>query len=56
MKHKDLIKILEENGYCLLRHGGNHDVYIKDNKMILVLIHKEVNEQLAKSIIRKLGK
>lgn len=27
MKTKDLIKLLEKNGWYLKRNGGNHDVY-----------------------------
>ncbi|EOS23873.1 hypothetical protein C806_02659 [Lachnospiraceae bacterium 3-1] len=30
MKTKDLIKLLESNGWKFKRHGGNHDVYVKD--------------------------
>ena len=29
MKTKDLIKLLESNGWKFKRHGGNHDVYVK---------------------------
>ena len=27
VKRKDLIKYLEENGFYLLREGGNHSIY-----------------------------
>ena len=27
MKQRDLIKILEKNGFHFVRHGGNHDIY-----------------------------
>ena len=29
MKTKDLIKLLERNGWEFKRHGANHDVYVK---------------------------
>ena len=29
MKTKDLINLLEKNGWKFKRHGGNHDVYEK---------------------------
>lgn len=29
MKKRDLIKLLEKNGWEFSRCGGNHDVYIK---------------------------
>lgn len=55
MKRRDLIKLLEENGWYLKRNGGDHDIYAKGNKRIPVPRHKEINEQLAKSIIKNLG-
>lgn len=33
MKTKHLINLLESNGWKFKRHGGNHDVYVKDGKM-----------------------
>lgn len=27
MKRKDLVKLLEKNGWYLKRNGGNHDLY-----------------------------
>ncbi len=27
MKRRDLIKLLEKNGWTFLRNGGNHDIY-----------------------------
>ena len=27
MKRKDLIRLLESNGWWLLRNGANHDIY-----------------------------
>ncbi len=32
MKTKDLIELLEKNGWVFKRHGGNHDIYVKDGK------------------------
>ena len=31
MKRRDLIKLLEKNGWTFKRAGGNHDVYVKGN-------------------------
>lgn len=28
MKRRDLVKMLEKNGFYLKRHGGDHDIYI----------------------------
>jgi mRNA interferase HicA len=53
MKQRDLIKKLEENGFVFERHGSNHDIYSRGEDVEEVPRHKEVNERLAKSIIRK---
>ena len=53
MKTRDLIALLEKNGWQFLRHGGNHDVYVKGKEREYVVRHKETDEMLAKSIIKK---
>lgn len=53
MKTKELIKLLEKNGWEFSRHGGNHDVYVKDGEIESVPRHKETRELLAKAIIRR---
>ncbi|HSK73872.1 MAG TPA: type II toxin-antitoxin system HicA family toxin [Pyrinomonadaceae bacterium] len=57
MKRRDLIKQLEEMGCVLVRHGGKHDWYtnMKTKQSQPVPRHKEINENLAKSIIKKLS-
>jgi len=45
MKRADLFRKLTELGYKLIRHGGRHDWYQ----------NKEIKENLAKSIIKKLS-
>lgn len=53
MKRKDLIKKLINNGWYFKRNGGNHDVYTDGIKDEAIPRHNEINEQLAKSIIRR---
>lgn len=55
MKQKDLIKLLERNGWTKAREGGNHTIYTKGNKMEAVPRHKEIAESLAKAIIKRWG-
>lgn len=55
MKTKDLIKLLEKNGWKFKRHGGNHDVYEKDGKRESIVRHRETDEELAKVIIKRNG-
>ena len=40
MKPKELIKILEKNGFIFARQSGSHAIYKKiDDKMVVVPIH-----------------
>ena len=55
MKRKDLIKMLEQNGWSFKRNGGSHDVYSKGTETEIIPRHKEINENLAKAIIRRRG-
>lgn len=55
MKRKELIKLLENNGWYLKRNGGNHDIYTNVTRIEPIPIHTEINERLAKGIIKKLG-
>lgn len=53
MKTKDLIKLLERNGWTFKRHGANHDIYVKGNEREPIVRHKETDEELARAIIRR---
>ena len=56
MKRADLVRKLEEAGCELIRHGGNHDWYRNSKTGVAQPIprHREVNEILAKNILKKL--
>ena len=55
MKRKDLIRLLESNGWRLMRNGANHDIYTNGTHSEPIPRHAEIKEQLAKSIIRRHG-
>lgn len=55
MKTKDLIKLLELNVWKFKRHGGNHDVYLKGSEREVIVRHREIDEMLAKAIIKRRG-
>lgn len=55
VKTKDLIKLLENNGWYLKRNGGNHDIYTNGKDVEIIPRHKEVKENLAKAIIKRRG-
>lgn len=53
MKRRDLIKKVENAGFEFERHGGDHDIYKRGDEEIQIPRHREINEKLAKAIIRK---
>jgi len=55
MKRRDLIKKLEQNGWWKIREGANHDIYTNGTQSEPIPRHTEINEFLAKSIIKRQG-
>ena len=58
MKRRELIKKIETLGGVLIRHGGKHDWYQNPVTKVCQPVprHNEINEYLARSILRKLSK
>lgn len=56
MKHRDLIRALKELGWYKLREGGNHEIWTNGKQSEPVPRHPEVNEMLAKKIIKNAKK
>ena len=56
MKRHDLIAHLEQAGCYLIRRGGKHDIYHNPDtgKTEPIPRHREINERLAKKIIKSL--
>ena len=54
MKKKDLEKLLRKNGWKMERQGGKHEVWSNGISTEPIPRHREINEQLAKAIIKKL--
>ncbi len=55
MKRRDLIKLLEKNGWKLNRSGAGHDIYVKGAESEPIPRHSEIKENLAKGIIKRHG-
>lgn len=53
MKNRDLIKKLTSAGFKFERHGGNHDIYRRGSDIEKIPRHNEINEKLAKMILKK---
>ncbi len=56
MKYRDFVKELENLGFTLDRHGSSHDIFKRGNETETVPRHREINEILARKIIRKAKK
>lgn len=55
MKRRDLIKKLEGAGFMFKEHGANHDTYKRGSDTEQVPRHTEINEIIAKKILKKWG-
>ncbi len=57
MKRRDLIRRIEQLGCVLIRHGSKHDWYQNPTTKFSQPVprHNEINEHLAKHIIKMLG-
>ena len=55
MKRSDLIRLLEQKGWYLLRNGSNHDIYTNGVKKETIPRHREIPEGLARTILKRMG-
>ena len=56
MNRVDLVRELEQGGCVLIRHGRRHDWYQNPKTGVCQPVprHREINERLARHILRKL--
>jgi len=52
VKRRKLEKLFKKNGWYFLRNGSDHDIWTDGKNEVSIPRHKEVNENLAKSLIR----
>ncbi|MCX5811365.1 MAG: type II toxin-antitoxin system HicA family toxin [Proteobacteria bacterium] len=55
VKRRDLIRYLEENGYRLLREGGNHSIYINEDIVVPIKRHKDFDRITANELCKQAG-
>lgn len=57
MKRTDLLRAIEALGCRLIRHGAKHDWYLNPATRMSQPVprHREINERLAKHIIKMLS-
>jgi predicted RNA binding protein YcfA (HicA-like mRNA interferase family) len=55
VKRRDLVKYLIENGFILIREGGNHSIFSKEKKMIPVKRHNTFDRITANELCKQAG-
>lgn len=55
VKQRDLVKKLESIEFRFERYGSRHDIYSRGSNKEEIPRHKEIDERLAKAILRKWG-
>jgi len=55
MKQRDLVKKLLKAGFEFYDHGANHDRYKRGDVIEQIPRHREVEEHLAKAILKRNG-
>ncbi|MEK6844755.1 MAG: type II toxin-antitoxin system HicA family toxin [Nanoarchaeota archaeon] len=56
IKSREIVKILQKNGFEIKRQSGTHVIMKKENKMVVVPVHKEtIPIGTLKSIERQSG-
>jgi len=55
VKRKELVRFLEQNGFYLLREGGNHSIYSNNEKIIPVKRHSTFDRITANEICKQAG-
>lgn len=53
MKRAILMKLFLKSGWRILREGSNHTILTNGELIEPIPRHKEINEELSKSLIRK---
>lgn len=55
LKRRILLKLFEQAGWYLKRNGGSHDIYTDGTHTEVIPRHPDINERLAKALIKKWG-
>jgi len=56
VQRRDLERKLRSLGWRFLRHGGRHDVWTDGEQQEAIPRHSEINEKLARAILRRAQK
>jgi len=56
MKWSELRKLAEQNGWRLVRHGGNHDIYEHPEKTDSIAIPRHKSQEVKRGLYHSLKK
>ena len=54
-KRKDIVKLLKDNGFTLIREGGNHSIFTNGEKTIPLKRHKQFDRITANELCKQAG-
>jgi predicted RNA binding protein YcfA (HicA-like mRNA interferase family) len=55
VKRRDLVKYFEDNGFFLLREGGNHSIYTNSIKTIPIKRQRTIDRITANELCKQAG-
>lgn len=55
VKRRELVKYFEQNGFYLLREGGNHSIYTNGSKAVPVKRHRQFERITANELCKQAG-
>lgn len=55
MKRRELLKLFAKAGWYFKRNGAQHDIYTNGVDSEAIPRHQDINERLAKALIKKWG-
>ena len=55
VKRRDLVRYLEQNGFHLIKEGGNHSIYTNGRKAIPLRRHKQFDRITANELCKQAG-
>ncbi|MBV5327457.1 MAG: type II toxin-antitoxin system HicA family toxin [Chlorobium sp.] len=55
VKRSDIVNLLEQHGFTLLREGGNHTIYTNGEKTIPVKRHRVFDRITANELCKQAG-
>ncbi|MCF8105971.1 MAG: type II toxin-antitoxin system HicA family toxin [Desulfohalobiaceae bacterium] len=55
VKRRDLVKYFGQNGFYLLREGGNHSIYTNGRKAVPVKRHRKFDRITANELCKQAG-